>query len=395
MARADEWPQWRGPKRDGVWRETGLVEHFASDKLKLRWRVPLASGYSGPTVADGRVYVTDRLVEPKPIERVHAFDWRDGKTLWTQEYECPYVDVGYTDGPRASVTVDDGRAYSLGTMGNLLCLDAAKGDILWQKDLAQQYKIRMPIWGLAASPLVEGDLLVCQVGGPNACVVAFDKRSGEERWKALDDRASYSAPIVIEQGGQRVLVVWTGDNVVGLNPQSGDVYWRHPFTPTRMVIGIATPSVGADRLLVSSFYDGSLVLALDRSQPKVAEVWRRLGPDEQHTNSLHAMIGTPLVEGDYIYGVDSYGELRLPGCADRRACLGEPAGHAQEPLEHDSHGPRHGRADVDVQRTWAACDRPAFAGWIRGNQPSPVDRTHPRPVGQAGRGLLGPPSLCL
>ncbi len=111
-ARADDWPQWRGPQRDGVWRETGLVEHFAADKLKLRWRVPLGSGYSGPTVADGRVYVTDRLVEPKQVERIHAFDWRDGKTLWSQSYDCEYSDVGYTDGPRASVSIDDGRAYA-------------------------------------------------------------------------------------------------------------------------------------------------------------------------------------------------------------------------------------------------------------------------------------------
>ncbi len=314
-ARADDWPQWRGPQRDGVWRETGLVDRFASDKLQLKWRVPLASGYSGPTVADGRVYVTDRLVEPKQVERIHCFDWRDGKTLWTHAYDCDYVEVGYTDGPRASVSIDDGRAYSLGTMGNLFCLDAASGDILWQKNLAKDYKIRMPIWGLAASPLIEGDLLIVQVGGEGACIVAFDKRSGEERWKALDDRASYSAPIVIKQGDKRVLVCWTGDNVVGLNPQSGEVYWKNPFTPTRMVIGITTPVVGADRLLVSSFYDGSLVLALDPTQPKVEQVWRRLGPDEQHTNSLHAMIGTPRIEGDFIYGVDSYGELR---CLDAK-----------------------------------------------------------------------------
>ncbi len=312
---ADDWPQWRGPKRDGVWRETGLVDHFAADKLKLRWRVPLASGYSGPTVADGRVYVTDRLVEPTQVERIHCFDWQDGKLVWSQSYDCPYVDVGYTDGPRASVSIDEGRAYALGTMGNLFCLDAAKGDILWQKDLAKVYKIRMPIWGIAASPLIEGDLLIIQVGGTNACIVAFDKKSGEERWKALDDRASYAAPIVIEQGGKRVLVCWTGDNVVGLNPQTGDVYWKHVFTPTRMVIGITTPVVGADRLLVSSFYDGSLMLKLDRDKPAVEQLWRRLGPDEQHTDSLHAIISTPYIDGDYVYGVDSYGELR---CLDAK-----------------------------------------------------------------------------
>ena len=136
-----------------------------ADKLKLRWRVPVAGGYSGPTVADGRVYVTDRLVEPKQIERVHCFDWRDGKEIWSHVYDCPYVGVGYTDGPRASVTVDDGRAYALGTMGNFFCLDAASGKVLWQKEPGKDYDIEMPIWGIASAPLVEDDLVIVQIGG--------------------------------------------------------------------------------------------------------------------------------------------------------------------------------------------------------------------------------------
>ena len=314
-ASADDWPQWRGANRDGIWLETGLVEKFAGDKLQLRWRIPVASGYSGPTVADGRVYITDRLVEPKQVERVHAFDWRDGKQLWTHAYDCPYVGVGYTDGPRASVTIDDGRAYSLGTMGHLFCFDAIKGDVLWKKDLAKDYNIQMPIWGIAASPLIDQDLVILQIGGKGACLVALDKRTGAERWKALDDRASYSAPILIEQAGKRVLVCWTGDNVVGINPRSGDVYWKHPFVPTRMVIGITTPAVADNRLFVSSFYDGSLMLKLDQDKLAVDQVWRRLGPDEQHTDSLHSIISTPYIDGDYVYGVDSHGELR---CLDAK-----------------------------------------------------------------------------
>jgi outer membrane protein assembly factor BamB len=173
-----------------------------------------------------------------------------------------------------------------------------------------EYKIRMPIWGIAASPLIEDDLLIVQIGGEKACLVAFDKTTGQERWKALDDNASYSAPIVIEQAGRRVFVCWTGDHVVGMNPKSGEVYWQQPFKPTRMVISIATPVVDANRLLVSSFYDGAMMLKLATDRPDAEQVWRRLGPDEQHTDSLHAVIGTPQFEGDYVYGVDSYGELR-------------------------------------------------------------------------------------
>lgn len=313
---ADEWPQWRGPTRDGVWREEGIVEKFETERLPLRWSAPIGSGYSGPTVADGRVYVTDRVVEPAQIERVHAFDAATGEPVWSFEYDCPYRDVGYQAGPRASVSIDDGLAYALGTMGHLHVFDAASGNVVWKRDLNADYKIRMPIWGIAASPLVDGKLVIVQIGGENgACIVAFDKRTGEERWRALDDRASYSAPLIVEQAGRRMLVCWTGDNVAGLDPQSGEVFWKHPFQPTRMVINIATPVVDGGRLFVSSFYDGSLMLRLDPGRLEVEKIWRKLGPDEKLTESLHSIISTPTIQGDHVYGVDSYGELR---CLDAK-----------------------------------------------------------------------------
>ncbi len=315
MTRADDWPQWRGPNRDGVWHESGIVEKLPAGRIKPRWQVPISAGYCGPTVALGRVYVMDRVDTPKQIERVHAFEAMTGKQLWTHQYDCEYS-VQYVAGPRASVTIDDGRAYALGTMGHLHCYDAADGTILWMKDLNAEYKIRMPIWGIAGSPLVEKNLVIVQIGGEeNACLVAFDKKTGQERWRALPDHASYSAPIVIEQAGQRVLVCWTGDSVAGLDPGSGKLYWQHPFKPTRMVINIATPVVEQNRLFVSSFYDGSLMLKLLPDRLAVEEIWRRLGPDEKQTDSLHSIISTPYMAGDYVYGVDSYGELR---CLDAK-----------------------------------------------------------------------------
>lgn len=308
---ADDWPQWRGPNRDGVWHETGVVESFASSQLEPTWSVEIGSGYTGPTVADGRVYVMDRQRTPKQTERVLCFHAATGEPAWTHEYACPYKGVSYEAGPRASVTIDDGRAYSLGTMGHFFALDAATGHVLWQHDLNEEYAIRMPIWGIAASPLIEGDLVIVQIGGEDgACIVAFDKASGEEKWRALDDEASYSAPIIIEQAGERVVACWTGDSVAGLAPASGEIYWRHPFPPKNMVIAITTPVVEDGRLFVSSFYDGSLMLKLAADRLAVEPVWRRMGPDERNTDSLHSIISTPYLEGDYVYGVDSYGELR-------------------------------------------------------------------------------------
>jgi len=306
---ADEWPQWRGPMRDGVWRETGIIEKFDGPQIKHRWRAEIAGGYSGPTVAGGRVYVTDRVAEPESAERVLCFDWTDGSKLWEHAYPCNYGKLSYACGPRASVTIDDGRAYSLGSMGHFLCLDAATGEVLWKKD-PDEFKVRVPIWGVAAAPLIEGDLVIVQIGGENACVVALDKRTGSRRWAALDDPASYAAPIVIDQAGRRVLVCWTGIRVVGLDVHTGELLWEHEFGYTRWVIAIATPVLHRDRLFVSAADKGSLMLRLLPERPAVEKVWWWFGAGEKPTESLHSLMCTPYLAGDHLYGVSRYGVLR-------------------------------------------------------------------------------------
>jgi outer membrane protein assembly factor BamB len=326
QAHGDDWPQWRGPKRDGVWNETRVVEQFSKPQLAIQWRKPIGSGYSGPTVAEGRVFVADRVVEPAQQERVHCFDAKTGGPRWTHSYDCVYEKVGYTAGPRASVTIDDGRAYSLGSMGHLFCLEAGSGKVLWSKDLNSLYKIRMPIWGIAASPLVDGGLAIVQIGGEHACLVAFDKKTGEEKWKALDDNASYSSPILVEQAGRREMVCWTGDSVAGLNPQTGEAFWKYPFKPAKMVINVATPVLEKDRLFFTSFYDGAIMLGLKSDELGVNEVWRRSGRDEMHTDALHSIISTPYMQDGYVYGVDSYGEFR---CLDGKT--GDRVWESQQP----------------------------------------------------------------
>ena len=316
MTAGDDWPQWRGPSRDGVWRETGIISQFEGDDIPIRWRVSVSNGYNGPTVAEGGVYVMDRVTEPREVERVHCFDARTGSPVWSRQYACEYEKIGYTDGPRAAISIDDGRAYSLGAMGHLHCWDAETGHVIWSHDLRDVYNIRMPTWGIAASPLIEDGLIIVQIGGrPQACIVALDKISGSPRWRAIDDQASYSAPIIVEQAGRRVLVCLTGNQVVGLNPMTGHMYWRSPFPASRMPISIATPVLYDGYLFFSSFYDGSLVLRLQPDALAVEEVWRQKGPNERNTRSLHCCISTPVIRDGYIYGVDSYGELR---CLDLR-----------------------------------------------------------------------------
>jgi outer membrane protein assembly factor BamB len=308
---ADDWPQWRGPTRDGVWRESGIIEQFDGPQIKLRWSTPISGGYSGPTVADGRVYVTDRVTEPDEMERVHCFRWTDGTKIWTHTYPCDYSKISYRTGPRATVTVDDGRAYSLGSVGHFFCFDAASGEVLWKKDPVDDFRARVPTWGIASHPLVEDDLVILQIGGADgACIVALDKRTGRRRWAALDDKPSYSAPIVIDQAGRRVLVCWTGPRVVGLDAATGELYWQHEVGYTRWVIGIASPVCSADRILIASVDKGLLMLRLRTDEPSVEKVWWRHGPKSERTDGLHSLMCTPYLADGYVYGVNGYGLMR-------------------------------------------------------------------------------------
>jgi outer membrane protein assembly factor BamB len=310
LLQAEDWPQWRGPNRDGVWSETGVVEKFAAKRLEPKWRVPIGSGYTGPTVANGLVYVMDRQTEPKQIERVLCFDSATGEQKWVQAYDCVYKNVGYEAGPRASVTIDHGRAYALGSMGHLHCYDAKTGVVLWTRDCGDLYDIDMPIWGIAAAPLIYQNLVIVHIGGKNACVVALNKQTGDEVWKALDDRGQYSSPVLIKQGDQDVVLVWTGDSIAGLGAADGKVFWRIAWKPRNMPIGVPTPVISKDRALFVSFYDGTTLLKLSQTHPAAEILWQRVGRSERDTDALQGIISTPVIQGDYIYGVDSYGELR-------------------------------------------------------------------------------------
>lgn len=311
LVHGDDWPTWRGAAGDGVWREAGVVERFEQPRLTPLWTAAISSGYSGPTVADGRVYVTDRLVEPKQTERVHCFDSKSGRQLWTHEYDCAYRGVGYEAGPRACVVIHDGRAYSLGTMGQFFCFDAANGRVIWQKDLGKEYDIEMPTWGIASTPVMHGDFIIVQIGGrPAGNLVAFDRVSGEERWRALEDGCSYSTPILIEQAGQAVLVCWTAERVGGLDPKTGKLHWAMPYEPGRVRMNVASPVYDGRHILVSSFFDGAQLIRVADDKLSAETVWRRRGADEKNTDAIHSTISTPLMQGEHIYGVDSYGELR-------------------------------------------------------------------------------------
>lgn len=307
---SQEWPDWRGSNRDGIWKETGIIKKFESADIPLKWSVPCGPGYSGPTVSGGKVYLTDRIEKPEESERVLCIDANDGKPVWTYTYACNYGNVSYPNGPRASVVISDGKAYSLGTMGHLFCFDAQNGKVIWQHDLNREYRIKMPIWGIAATPLIYRNKIILHIGGSNgASVLALDKNSGKELWRAMDDKISYSAPILTQQAGKPVVVVWTEENLNGLDPETGKVYWKIPF-PVRMGMGVSTPVRNGDYLFVSCFFSGSLLVKLSRETTTAEKVWLRAGETEYKTDALHCVINTPVIKDNFIYGVDSYGELR-------------------------------------------------------------------------------------
>jgi outer membrane protein assembly factor BamB len=310
-ANASDWPQWRGPDRNGVWQEQGLIDRFDKPQQQARWRVPIGTGYSGPTVANGRVYVMDRQTQPNEVERILCFDAQTGDSLWDYTYACEYKNIQYKAGPRASVTVDENRAYATGAMANFKCLNAKNGDLIWEKDLRQLYNPQVPIWGFSASPLVYKSLVIVQVGGrDNACLIAFDKITGKEVWRQLNSRASYSSPIIISQAKQSVLVCWTGEFIVGLNPDTGAIHWQLSLPPEKMVINIPDPVLDGNNLFLSGFYDGSTLVRINPDKLSAHIKWKRIGQNERNTDALHCCISTPIVEGNYIYGVDSYGQLR-------------------------------------------------------------------------------------
>lgn len=318
--RADDWPQWMGPQRDNVWREKGILDTFPKDGPKVLWRVPVRNGYSGPAVADGLVYVTDFVpatdVEDKDnfnrakfagVERVLCFDAKKGELKWKHEYPCTY-NVSYPNGPRCTPNVDAGKVYTLGAEGNLFAFEAKTGKVLWSVDFKKAYGVTSPLWGFAAHPLIDGDRIVCLVGGEGSIAVAFDKNTGKEIWKNLTAKEpGYSPPVLVQAGGAKQLLIWHPESINSLNPETGKVYWSVK-QPTVNGTSIMAPRVLGDQLFIGAWQRKGLLLKLDADKPGAKPVWKG-----DRDNAVYPVNNTPFLENGHIYGVCTDGELR---CVD-------------------------------------------------------------------------------
>jgi outer membrane protein assembly factor BamB len=328
-ALADDWPQWMGPRRDGVWRETGIIQSFDTNGPPVKWRVPVKAGYVGPAVANGRVFLLDREAGKPPErprgdrsrpsvpgnERLLCLEAATGRTLWEKAYDRPYT-IEYPAGPRATPLVDANRVFTLGAMGDLRAHDTTRGDLLWARNLPDDFATEPPVWGYAAHPILDGNRLIVPVGGTNSAIVAFNKETGAEMWRALTaHEIGYAPPVIQEVAGRRQLVFWHPDAVSGLDPETGELYWTHPYPvggkPQRPEVTIAMPRLAGDRLFLTSFYQGSLLLRVPQPGQTAQVLWnRRSTRQSEVTEGLATVMSTPVIGDGQIYGICAFGELR-------------------------------------------------------------------------------------
>ncbi|MGE3806282.1 MAG: PQQ-binding-like beta-propeller repeat protein [Gemmataceae bacterium] len=292
---ADDWPQILGPARNGISGESGLITTWPKDGAKILWNKDVGAGYSGPVVVGDQLILFQRVGADEVIE---SLDPATGKRKWKTAYACDYQDMyGKGDGPRSTPVVAGERIYTLGAGGDLTALKLADGAKVWQRNILKDYKVRQNFFGVGTTPIVEDGLVIVNVGGKGAGIVAFDAATGAEKWKATDDGASYSSPVAATIGGERLVFVFTRQGLVALDPKTGKVrfskFWRSRQDAS---VNAAAPTVWGDLVFVTTSYrTGGLLLKVTKEGAE--EVWKN---DE----SLSAHYNTPILKDGYLYGID-------------------------------------------------------------------------------------------
>ena len=292
-----DWPQWRGPNRDGV------VASFTGpkswpDKLKTIWKVSVGIGHSSPVVVGRRVYLHSRENE---TEVASCFDLETGKQLWRDSYPTPYnmnpAAASHGKGPKSTPVVYNNNLYTLGISGILSCYDATTGKLRWRREFSKTSKATSPLYGTAMSPIVDRGLLIAHVGGNDSgALTAFDADTGELRWSWSGDGPGYASPITAEFGGLRQIVTQTQKYIVGVNVANGQLIWQIPFE-TEYVQNIVTPVVYKQTLIFSGLDKGTFAIRVIKRGNKweTEQVWQN--PD------VSMYMNSPVVSGDYLFGL--------------------------------------------------------------------------------------------
>ena len=295
-ARAD-WPQWLGPDRTGISTETEFLKTWPTNGPEVLWKKNLGKGFSGISVADGRVFT---MFAEGDDEFVVCLNEESGDEIWRFRTGGMFEEWQGGDGPRSQPTVDGERIYVLGAEGRLYALKAANGDTIWTVDLVDGLGGRFPRFGFSTSPLVEGDFLFLEAATRNGTFLALRRKDGKVAWASQNDVASYSSPIALDLAGARQVVYFSGDAVVGLSPVDGSLFWRFPWK-TSYDLNIATPIfVPPDQIFISSGYDhGAALLRIESDGDgfSATRVWE--------SRRMKNHFGTSVLVGDYIYGFDN------------------------------------------------------------------------------------------
>jgi outer membrane protein assembly factor BamB len=295
-AQAADWPQWRGPDRNGISKETGLLAAWPKGGPRQVWKTQgLGEGYSSFAVVGGRLYTQG---QQSGRQFVLAIDTATGKPLWkTLTGEALANDKG--NGPRGTPTVDGNRLYALSSDGTFVCLETETGKLVWQKQFVKEFGGRLPRWTYAESPLVDGGLVIATPGGPGAAIVAFNKNTGATVWKSQSDRAAYSSAVPFDAGSVHGLAILTGEAAVALNTKNGELLWRFDKVSNR-VANIATPIVHDGHVFVSTDYGtggGLLKFTAEGGSVKASEVYFNKEMRNHYT--------TCVLVGSTLYGFSS------------------------------------------------------------------------------------------
>lgn len=289
-----DWPQFLGPTRNGVTPETGLVETWPKKGPPVVWQREVGQGFAGPVVADGRLILFHRVGDDNVVECLEA---ATGKAVWKDAEPTSYSDrLGKGDGPRATPAIAGGRVYTLSQEGVLKCLDLKTGRKVWRRALHEDYTVPASWFGVGTSPLVEGKLVLVNVGGRDgAGIVAFDKDTGKEIWKATDQGASYASPVAATVDGKRYVFFFTREGLVLLDPTTGKVCyrkrWRAKFDAS---VNAASAVVVGDHVFVSACYNtGALLQKI--TPENLVEVWK-------NDTSLSCHFGTPVYHMGLLFG---------------------------------------------------------------------------------------------
>ena len=287
------WPQWRGPNRDGVSKETGLLKQWPAEGPPLVWKATGAgSGYSSFSISNGKLYTMGLRGDR---EFVIAFDITTGKEAWATPNGSAFRnDRG--NGPRGTPTVDGDRLYALGGNGDLSALDARTGKLIWSKNVLREFGGSNIQWGISESPLVLGNKVLVNAGGPGASMVALNKDDGSVIWKSQSDEPGYSSAIPLEINGGTQVVFFTAQRAVGLDVRDGKLLWEYE-KPANNVANVATPIVHANRVFISSDYGTGGGVVEINSENQAREIYFTKEMKNHHSSSV--------LVGDYLYGFSS------------------------------------------------------------------------------------------